>query len=702
MVALLASPAFAQEQPAPSAPARAAPPAAVTTLPPVTVRPATPRATEPAFGYRAPSAASATKTDTPLRETPQSVTVITRERIEDMGAQNLQDALNYAAGVRSNAFGLDTKTDWLRVRGTAPDEYLDGLRQTFGFYTTTRVDPYTLERIEVLRGPSAMLFGQGSTGGVVNMVSKRPLPYAQREVGVQTGSFNRRQVQADLTAPLTADGTWSYRLVALTRKSDTQVDFVPDDRRLLAPSLAWRPSAATSLTLQALVQQDRTGSTAQFFPWSGTLRGNPNGRIPTDRFLGEPGFDRYDSDRKTLGWLFEHRLNDRWTVRQNLRASENEVSYRQLAPYVYGNPPAPYTDAAQRVLDRYAQFTDVKARMLATDQHLEGRFDTGGAQHRLLLGVDALRFRSSDRTTFDFPVSLGGTAPPIDVFSPVYGGYTPIPLPDTAVRATQYQTGVYVQDQMKFGEQWIVVAGLRHDSVRNALEGADTQRDQATSKRLGLMYLARNGWSPYLSYSESFTPVPGTNLRGVRFEPLRGKQVEAGARFEPAHGGYSTSAAVFRLREENQLINDPALPGNQLQAGRTETSGFEWEWVGRIAPRLEMSAHYTYLDLDPTLIAQPRHQAALWARQRLRIGGIKGFSLSLGLRHFSAFRDGAAPTTPGVTLVDAALGWEDEHWRLALNAINLADRRYVSSCLARGDCFYGQRRTLLVTATRRF
>ncbi|HET8610111.1 MAG TPA: TonB-dependent receptor plug domain-containing protein, partial [Burkholderiales bacterium] len=271
----------------------------------VIAAPVTESAYGPVYGYDATRSATATKTDTPLLETPQSVSVVTRERIEDQGATSLQDALNYAAGVRSDAYGVDSRTDNVRVRGAYPDEYRDGLRRTVGYYTSnTRVDPYTLERIEVLRGPSAMLYGQGSTAGVINMVSKRPLPEAQREIGVQLGSYGRKQIETDLTGPLTRDGDWLYRLVAVGRDSDTQVDYVPDDRRVLAPSLTWRPSAATSLTLQALWQKDHTGSTSQFFPWSGTVLPNPNGRIPTSRFIGVPGIDRYDSERTEIGWLF--------------------------------------------------------------------------------------------------------------------------------------------------------------------------------------------------------------------------------------------------------------------------------------------------------------------------------------------------------------------------------------------------------------
>lgn len=292
-------------------------------------------ATGPVGGYAAQRSATSTKTDAPLIETPAAISIVTRERIEDQGATSLQDALNYAAGVRSDAYGLDSRTDSVRVRGTYPSEFKDGLsRQLTGYYTSsTRNDPYLFERIEVLRGPASMLYGQGSTAGIVNLVSKRPLPYAQREIGVQYGSFDRKQLQADFTGPLTEDGTWLYRLIAIGRDSDTQVDHVDDDRKLIAPSLTWRSSAGTSLTLQALWQDDHSGSTSQFFPWSGVVLPNPNGDIPLDRFIGEPGFDRYDSERKEIGWLFEHKLNSDWSMRHNLRYAHNDRRRREGPRY---------------------------------------------------------------------------------------------------------------------------------------------------------------------------------------------------------------------------------------------------------------------------------------------------------------------------------------------------------------------------------
>lgn len=659
-------------------------------------------ANTPVTGYRARNAVTATKTDTPLSETPQSITVVPRDQMVEQGAVSLQDALNYAAGVRSDAYGLDSRTDSVRIRGAEPTEYQDGLRRLFDWYTSnTRTDPYTLERIEVLRGPSSMLFGQGSTGGVINMVSKRPQPDRQGEIGIQLGSHGRRQLQADLTGPLDSQGEWLYRLVALGRVSDTQVDHVPDDRQLFAPSLTWRPSAATSLTLQGHWQKDKSGSTSQFFPWEGVLLPNPNGQLPTNRFIGEPGFDRYDSERRSFGWLFEHRFDEHWTVRQNVRVSRNDVNYSTLYGDSFSLPGGWAGDPiGQRLFGRFADVTLTDARMETADQHVQADFSTGAWRHKLLAGFDVLRYRKATRSFFDLPVYLGGSVPLIDAYDPTYVGYTPGPLTDDP-RSTLRQGGVYLQDQLRHGP-WIVVAGLRHDKAVNSVEGGSDDRDSATTGRLGVMYLAPGGWSPYVSYSESFSPVAGLDFYNQRFRPLRGEQVEAGVKYEPEGGRTSFNAAVYRLKEKNQRTPDPANPLNTRQAGATLNEGLELEFRGRPARALELIAHYNYTDVDPALEQLPRHQAAAWGVYRFAVGDVPGFSVGAGVRWMSAFQDGAAPTVPSVTLVDAMLAYETMHWRYALNVTNLGDKVYASTCLSRGDCWYGARRNVVASATYRF
>lgn len=678
--------------------------AAEATLPAVTVRGATETATSPVNGYRARRAASATKTDTPLDETPQSITIVTRDQMVDQGAANLQDALNYAAGVRSDAYGLDSRSDGFRVRGAYPDEYLDGLRKANGYYTSTgRTDPYTLERIEVLRGPAAMLFGQGSTAGVVNMVSKRPLAERQNEIGVQVGNFGRRQLQADLAGPLSADGQWLYRLVAVGRESDTQVDQVADDRRLIAPSLTWRPSAATSLTLQALYQKDHTGSTSQFLPWTGTLLPSPAGLLASNTFIGQPG-DHYDTKRRTVGYLFEHRLDSGWTVRQNLRFSRNDVEYVSAYGDSFSVPGDWGSDLAnKRLIARYYGGNRTQVTTLNADQHVEGKLRTGAVEHQLLGGLDFARFKTRSSATATTVLD------PIDAYNRVYVAASPGDYFEAAPN-TMRQTGLYLQDQLKIDRHWIVVAGLRHDRVTNSTDGAVEEKTSATSKRLGLMHRFDSGWSPYVSYSESFTPQSNitvstsTGSFSQSFAPLRGKQLEAGVKYEPEGRALAFNAAVYDLREKNRITSP--LPNVYQQLGSTKTRGVELEARGSVGSTLDLIGHYNYTDLDDELEGMPRHTASLWAKQRFALGSVAGFSAGAGVRWMSRFTDRSGgmvgPEVPSVALVDALLAYDTASWRLALNVNNLADRRYFSTCLGRGDCWFGNRRTIVATATYRF
>jgi len=650
-------------------------------------------ATSPVVGYRAKNAVTATKTDTPLAETPQAVTVVTRDQLVDQGATSLQDALGYAAGVRSDAYGLDARTDSVRIRGSEPSVYLDGLRQAYGYYTsTTRTEPYALERLEVLRGPAGMLFGSGTAAGVLNMVSKRPLTETQREVGVQFGNWGRKQIQADLTGALTADGDWSYRLVALQRKSDTQVDYVPDDRSLLAPSLTWRPSAATSLTLQAMYQKDKSGTSSQFLPWEGTILPNPNGRIPASRFIGEPS-DYYDSERKSFGWLFEHKFNDAWTVRQNFRIAHNENDNR----YAYGDF---FTITGgwgadpvnKRLLGRITDSSLTRNRIATIDNHLEGHFATGDVKHTLLVGADFSHQRENVSSGFDYSV--------IDAYAPVYGNLVE-PERFALPRTTQRNAGLYVQDQIKWNN-WIFLAGLRHDRAVSGVEGSEDEKTSANTKRLAVMYALPSGWSPYVSYTESFTPQSAR--MGQSFKPLRGEQWEAGIKYEPKARAMAFSAAVYDLREKNQIVEP--VPDTFNQLGETRNKGIELEAKGSISRDLDVIAHYNYIDLDAQIEGMPKHQASLWTKYRFAIAGLPGFSAGAGVRYMGNFRDtsygGYGPRIPSVALLDFVLAYDTAQWRYALNINNATDKVYFSTCLARGDCWYGKGREVVASATYRF
>lgn len=708
MTAFSPLPALAQQE------TSAAPPAAsaastpdVATLPAVRVKATAQQESPigPVNGYKARRATTATKTDTPLKDTPLSVTVLTRDLIVDQGATNVQDALNYAAGVRPDAYGLDSRTDSIRVRGGYPDEYLDGLRKNFDWYTSNaRSEPFTLERIELLRGPAAMLYGQGTVGGVINMVSKRPQAEAQGEIGLQLGTWKRRQVQADITGPLTASGEWLYRLIAVGRDADTQVDHVRDDRRLLAPSLTWKPSAATALTLQALSQRDRTGSTSQFFPWAGTVAPNPNGQIPTHTFIGDPDWDRYDTDRDFLGYLFEHRFSETLTLRQNLRYTKTDVDYRSLYGDSFTLPGGWAGDPVdQRLLGRYAYGNINRTRLLTVDQNVLAKLDTGPVQHELLAGLDFAQYRKRSASALDCPVYLPvspscptNTVPLIDAYDPVYPAYTPPAFADNAPSRLR-QVGLYVQDQLRLARDWLLTLGLRHDRARNETDGAAIEHHRATTKRLGVLYSAPWGMSPYASYSESFTPQ--ANRGSVSFKPLTGKQWELGVKFEPSDN-LRLNVAAYDVREVNQ-IEEPT-PGNFTQLDETKASGFELDLTAAVSRSVDLIGSYTYTDLDVKVEQMPRNQASVWGKWKLGSLGVQGLSLGAGVRYLSDYRDGAAPTVPSLALLDAMLAWENAHWRAALNVSNLSDKVYVASCGSRGDCWYGARRHVVGTVSYRW
>ncbi|MFD0987383.1 TonB-dependent siderophore receptor, partial [Methyloligella solikamskensis] len=298
----------------------------------------------PVDGYVAERTGTGIKTDTPLNEIPQSITVVTEQQIQDQGATSVQQALNYVPGVVAGPYGFDIRGDWARTRGQDPVQYLDGMRRIYGYYNNTRVDPYTLERIEVLKGPASVLYGAGSTAGIINLISKRPQEESHTEIGVLYGTHDFGQVQGDSTGKITQDGKWLYRLVGVARNSNTQVDYVEYDRYVFNPSITWRPDDKTELTVIANFQKDDTGSSANFLPWEGTVYPGPNGYLPWSTFVSDPDWDQYKTESASIEVLFDKELSDVWTFRQGLRYVDAEVDYRSMYPNVYTDPQNPFID----------------------------------------------------------------------------------------------------------------------------------------------------------------------------------------------------------------------------------------------------------------------------------------------------------------------------------------------------------------------
>lgn len=693
--------AMAQEQ---------APSTASTELPTVTVSAsATPEtATGPVHGFVARRAVTATKTDTPVMEAPQSITVITRDRMELQGAQSVAQATGYTAGVVGGGFGNDNRGDSVKIRGTDSTQYLDGLLNAVGYYNNTRPDPYALERMEILRGPSGMLYGQGAVGGILNLVSKRPQPEAAREIGVSFGNYNRKQIQADFTGPIDADGKWLYRFVALARDSDSSVDFVKDNRYFIAPSLTYRPNADTSFTLLANFQKDDTGTMIGFFPWRGTQIENPAGQIPQNFFVSEPGFDKYTAEQHAVGYQFEHRFNDTFTVRQNLRYSHSTVDYRSIYTAGFTGATHGWVPGSDTLLRRTIYLNQPTLNQFAVDTQVQSKFRTGPVGHTLLSGVDYQNSESTGRT------GVGGFAAPINVFNPVYGNYQAPTSTRDLNPAKQIQTGLYLQDQIEWNK-WLLMLGLRYDWSRASQDNTPSASidDNELTKRFGLMYRSDIGLNPYVSYSESFQGQAGFNVVGQAFKPLRGKQWEVGVKYQPPGRNMTFTAALFDMRENNRkvagVVNGMA---SAVQVGEARTRGAELEAIASVG-RLDLIATYTYLDakvIEGTpaetgqrLASIPSNMASLWANYRFSLFDIPGFLAGAGMRYNGPSYDGTGNNrVGGVTLYDAVLAYDRGPVRVALNMTNLFDKQYVSTCIARGDCFFGTRRTIVGSVTYRF
>jgi iron complex outermembrane recepter protein len=653
------------------------------------------------------------RTETPLNEIPLSISVISAAQIDDQNAQTLQEVLRYTAGVRSDMYGLDNRGDWFTMRGGSEGStLLNGLRLPLsGWWGVVRNEPYAFERIEVLRGPASVIAGQNGPGGVVNMVSKRPRRDAPRELELQLGNYNHKQLATDLGGSLNDTGTLLYNLVALVKDSDTQVDFAFDERQLIAPALTWRMSDATALTLYGEYQRDESGNTEGFFPWEGTLLPAPNGPIPSDTFVGEPDWDTYGGRRVRAGYELEHRVSDSWSVRHNLRQDRVTGELRTMyAAWWDGFLDASGAPAPEgRFLNRIWYANDDEGRITNGDLLAEGHLEFGDIRHTVLFGADFMTARNDNKSWED-------AATPLDVYTPTYGSF-PLPplddIPAISTRAKQY--GVTLQDQMTVRERWVFVAGLRHDKAKNEIDGTTSSDDSAWSKNLGVVYLAGNGWSPYASYSESFEAVADADLGGNPFKPKRGKQVEAGVKFAPAERGFMATAAVYRLEEKNRLTTDPRDINFSIQLGKVQVEGLELEATAALS-KWDLVANYTYTDarqvsaseediryLNKQLHSIPEHSAALWAVHRFDLGGLAGFRAGAGVRYVGKTWDGTdSLATPSNTLIDAMASWEQGSWRYALNVSNLTDKTYIATCLERGDCWYGTRREIAATVGYRF
>lgn len=639
--------------------------------------------------------ASVGKSRASIQDTPFSVSVIDTKQAAETGATNVESALLYSAGVYAGRYGFDTRGDWAAIRGLSVSTYIDGLRSLYGSYNNVRPEFYTLERVEVLKGPSSVLYGQAELGGIINVVSKLPKSTPAREVEVQIGSNNRKQVAVDLTGPVNEDGTLLYRLVALKRNSDTQVDYVNDDALVLMPSLTWRPNTDTSVTVLYTHQENNSKVSSQFLPMQGTLVSGGRGFIGSSRFAGEPGWDRYDTKKNELSFLVDHRLNDTWKAKANLRKTRSSSVTREIWTRVGAIP-----DAAGNI-QRTIHSADRETDVWASDFRLEGDFRVGPTRHLVTAGLD---YQNALWTEGNYiSDTLAGT---FNVYNPVYGtanisSFTGVDRADNKI----IQTGLYLMDHMEWGP-WVLSGAVRRDEAKNQLitpnVGTATVRNTATTGQVGMMYRFDNGISPYISTSEAFVPNLGTDGAGGYLKPTTGSQEEAGIKYLAPSGNTSIAFAVFDIKQKNRVVAG-TTPGGSEQVGSI-TEGWEIEAKHRIG-KLELLANYTDMRAinDSTkkrLSSIAERTASAWAQYRFT----DGWRAGIGSRYIgNVVGANDLPLVPAVTLLDAMVGYSVGKWDFRLNMTNLGDKEYVSWCRGLNqDCGYGNRRNVLLTANFKF
>lgn len=672
----------------------------------------------PVDGYVATRSATGTKTDTPILEIPQAVNVITADQIETQGARNLTQALRYTPGLGVNGFtDRNAIADEITSRGFAPTPlYLDGayLPYAGSLGGAPQIDPYTLERVEVLKGPSSVLYGQNQPGGVVNMVSKRPTTEQRSQVKFGLGSYHRVNGAFDTSGPIDEEKQFSYRLVGLAKKGNEQVAHTNNERLLLAPSLTWAPSEDTSLTLLAQIQRDDGLFDYQALPMVGSLVRGPTGqKIDRDFFAGDSKYNDYKRDQYILGYDFTQNLSDDLKFRSTARYIDVRDRYkgfylRSFATDTNGN--TDYTRANRVKLD-WQQHNIA----YTLDNNLEFRFNTGALEHTTLAGIDYRHFNRKYDGYNAYNVL------PVDLYGKNnYDTSSLTPVLDTKWDNTIRQIGLYAQDQIKL-DSWILTIGGRKDwaEVENKDLLADTiteQRDHKFTGRVGLTYVTDFGLAPYVSYSESFLPTVGTaapERGGKAFEPTEGKQYEVGVKYQPYEKTLIT-AAVFQIEQKNVLTGDVEYPQYQSQQGEVRSRGIELEAKSSIE-NIDVLAAATYIDSfytketygneDNRSEAQAPVSATAWVDYHFVQAPLAGLTWGVGARYTGRKPGDAANSfhTPSYVVYDTTLSYDlgklssdMRGLQASLNVQNLFDREYVSDCNYSFGCYYGQERVASV------
>ena len=654
----------------------------------------------------------ATKIATPDIETPQSVSIITREQFEEQGAISVRQAVSYTPGVYSNQIGASNRFDYIVLRGfsdgSLDNVYLDGLKMMgdTNSHSSLVVDPWFLENIEVVRGPASVLYGRSSPGGIVALTSRKPSFDPGGEIKLFAGNNNQRGAAFDVTGALDDNDRVAARLSGMTRYADSQFDTLKEQRYAIMPSLTWRITDQTRLDLMAYLHRDPEGGSHSGLPYEGTVVPHYGKKIANTFFEGEDDYDKYDRRENMVGYNFEHMFDNGWSVRQKLRYLHTKVELNQVYAAGWLN---------ETELNRGYSGSDEKMNAITLDNQLDGSVDTWAVNHRLLIGID-YQDRSNNTTGYY------GAFPAIDAFNPVYGAKPDYITMYSREKHKLRQTGYYLQDQMSW-DRWRFTLGGRYDqvSVSNIDKLNQTRSDldkNNFSTRAALLYLFDNGFAPYISYSTAFTPTSFADENGNVLDPMKGKQWEAGLKYEPEGMNSQFSASVFRINQTNIATKEePTDPYRSI--GEIESKGVELEAISQLTDSLRLQAAYPDTDIrykksspeeqGKRAVYAPRNQASAWLSYDVKSGPRDGLTLGSGVRYVNGITSDRlnTHTLPSYTLVDMTIGYDLSQVGIKglsaqLNVNNLTDKSYVAACNSLSYCYFRAERSIVGSVSWKF
>ena len=645
----------------------------------VTARQATP--------YRVPNASSATRTDTPIRDIPQSIQVIPQEVIKDQQVTRLEEALSNVSGVtyggtvtgRGSVFGLRGFNDAPVLR--------DGFRRYGSFGSFPEVA--NLDRVEVLKGPASILYGEIQPGGLINLVSKQPLSEPFYEAELQLGNRNFVQPRVDISGPLTSDGSLLYRVNGLYQTSENFRGFEQDDQRFfIAPTLTWRISDRADLTVSLEYTDDKRAADNEL-----PAIGNRIVDVPRDRIGSEPG-DKVGTQDFNVGYNFEYRFSENWKLRNAFRYSSYDYDFNVVALQLG-------FDDATATVNRFWASQDGQNENYSLQTNIVGEFATGSVKHTLIFGAD---INYSDDTLFS--VLDASTPLPLNIFNPVYRQF-PKPDEDTLppfggnnIETSRY--GFYVQDQVSIFDNLKLLAGLRYDTAEQknkvlsgnsrSVESETTQNYHNFTPRLGIVYQPIPELSLYASYSRSFNPGTQTTSSGALIEPETGKGYEVGVKAELLDRRLFATLAYFDITKQNVAVTDPNNPLFSIASGEQRSRGLELDISGQILPGWNVIAAYAYTDAEVTadtnrelvgntLFNVPKHSASLWTTYEIQSGDLQGLGFGVGFNYVGERKGDLANSfeADSYFLTNAAIFYQRDNLRFAINVKNLFNTNYIES-----------------------